>query len=721
MLPTAEQLRRHSLTGGFTCLLLAALVWSQFALDAYYARRLQADREHLRSQIQAEDLHTKQTEIEQSFKLIYESLRTISLFPGVRQITGGNRASDDEDVVAKQRYSSAAQQTVQQLYNNLASNVSVSAIYGLVDGFDASRGEVPFFKVDSLIIGNTDAGSESASHDADIPAQSEKTAYAYYPQQIAFLKQRHPQFDFKALAQIPAAFSPAIHIWDTSQYSSRSKDEARDAFGILYSVPFYSDLDGRFRGIICAVLRLNVLEARLLGLPFVPVSDADHKRAEALRLHLPTTPGAFVLFNDKYNIVIADRRAPDLVKTVRAGIADASPDVLSVPLAVAGDSTWRLVYWISPAAYRQAERATAEEARLVDAALILGGVLLLACWGLFVVFRHQQQTHRVNGLVNFIVAFASGQADLTQRLDVTAVKPEVAPIAHNINTFLARLQSALGRVTDSFDHTQLLARVVRHVADNIGRSSDTQMIVTEQSNALTDQARAAVHRADALIVESRVTMQANSQTFERMTTDMLAIAGHIDNVVHAEASIADKVQHLVQQSTAIKGILKLIHEIAEQTNLLALNAAIEAARAGDSGRGFAVVANEVRLLAQRTQLSLGDINGRVVAIVDSVAAVNGDMQMNTRTIHDLSQHAEGIPTQIGDSQHSTASAIATVQKSEQEMQITRELLAVLVDGVHEALDAAVGNRKMAAQLETVAEDLSGATSALSDDLAQFKI
>lgn len=278
MMPTPEILRRHGLSGAIACLLLATLVWGHVALDAYYARRLQADREHLRNQIQTEDLRSKQTDIEQSFKLIYESLRTISLFPGVRLISGGNRVSDDEDVVASKRFSSDARQTVQQLYNNLASNVSISEIYAVVDGFDATRGEVPFFMYDSLALGNASTGNQVPGHDADAPQASEEAEYAYYPQQIAFLKQRYPQFAFNTLADIPAVFSPAMPTCDNSQYSSRSKGDARDTFGILYSVPFYNELDGHFRGVISAVLRMNVLEARLLGVPFVPVTAAERHR-----------------------------------------------------------------------------------------------------------------------------------------------------------------------------------------------------------------------------------------------------------------------------------------------------------------------------------------------------------------------------------------------------------------------------------------------------------
>ena len=68
------------------------------------------------------------------------------------------------------------------------------------------------------------------------------------------------------------------------------------------------------------------------------------------------------------------------------------------------------------------------------------------------------------------------------------------------------------------------------------------------------------------------------------------------------------VQELNSNMDEINNFLSSITEIAEQTNLLALNAAIEAARAGEAGKGFAVVSDEVRILAEQSANTVGQIN-----------------------------------------------------------------------------------------------------------------
>ena len=345
-------------------------------LYAEYAEREAGFVESYQSRI----LDEKREEFRDIFSAIYQATRTISLIPSIRGVTGDNRNSVAEHAVNQQRISLDTYETVQQIYLNLSRNVQLSEVYYVLDGFRPELGQVPFLMFDSDIT-NRDP-HEAPPVDADVPHEEEGVEYAYYVKQMEWFRLRYPEWVFdNNIDGIPAVLSPVLRTCDNTQYESIAQGDERNAHGLLYSVPVFGLADGRLRGLVSAVLRTNVLEATLIGVPHLLITEADHAAAKRAGWSMSPQPAQFALTHEGYGIEIYDRRNASLADGIAAARQRLKGRWASAEIGMRVDGTMLIHHYLSPEQIVDLVRPIRDERnRALAARIALLAILMLIFW-----------------------------------------------------------------------------------------------------------------------------------------------------------------------------------------------------------------------------------------------------------------------------------------------------------------------------------------------------
>ena len=266
-------------------------------------------------------------------------------------------------------------------------------------------------------------------------------------------------------------------------------------------------------------------------------------------------------------------------------------------------------------------------------------------------------------------AEAISNLNLTSEMDSKLLerKDEIGILARSFREVLIALNHIMAQIDDasmqvngyavslntSINMTANSANEIAKTIEEIAQGASVQASETERGVLMLNDLGKVITQS----ISSISHLDDEAKNVDLLKTDgirlMETLVDKNEKVKVASQIIRNRVTETNGFAEEIQKASDMIKNIANQTNLLALNAAIEAARAGESGRGFSVVADEIRKLAEQSNVFAEDIASTIINLkkktqesLESMNDVTQALELQSSSVESTQTKFYGIATSI---------------------------------------------------------------------------